>query len=202
MTLQLAMGPPTAVSVIVPVKSPLALVERTVILDGLSARTPGDGGGLGLRLGLGERLGEGDAFAEVRTTTTCTADGLADADGLFDALGDAEVVEITTWTGELLSTVINSVAGDWLGDATSAALLGDMSFSAEYPPTPSRSSSAITAAASDLRRAAPKGLRRWSSGIGKPSRANGSARWPTRLQYSEALSIDPPTPAPDNAEEA
>jgi hypothetical protein len=31
--------------------------------------------------------------------------------------------------------------------------------------------------------------------------SNGSARWPTRSQYSEALSIEAPTPAPDNAED-
>jgi hypothetical protein len=88
---------------------------------------PGGGGGLGEGLGLGLRLG--DAFADVCTTTTCTGDELADADGLFDALGD-ELVEITTCTGELLSIVINRV-GDGLGAVVAAALVGDISFSAE-----------------------------------------------------------------------
>ncbi len=59
----------------------------------------------------------------------------------------------------------------------------------------------MTAAASDLRRAAPKGLRRRSRGTGKPSLSNGSARWATRSQYADALSIDAPIPAPDDEEE-
>ena len=101
---------------------------------GLSDRTPGDGEGLGeaewLGEGLGDRLGERFGLAEVRTTTTCTADALADADGLAEALVDGGLVDISTCTGELLSRVTTSV-GDWLGDAMSAAVLGDISFSAE-----------------------------------------------------------------------
>ena len=95
---------------------------------------PGGGGGLGdgERLGAVERTGLGERFglAEVRTTTTCTADALADADGLAEALVDGGLVDISTCIGELLSTVTTSV-GDWLGDAMSAAVLGDISFSAE-----------------------------------------------------------------------